>query len=105
MDCHSSPKSTMDCHSSPKSTMDCHSSPKSTMDCHSSPKSTMDCHSSPKPIVIDLFCGGGGLSEGLVQAGFEPRVALDFDANALKTYKANHPNTEIIHGDIARACR
>jgi DNA (cytosine-5)-methyltransferase 1 len=60
----------------------------------------MDCHSR-KPIVIDLFCGAGGLSEGLAQAGFEPRVAVDFDANALKTYKANHPETEVIHGDIA----
>jgi site-specific DNA-cytosine methylase len=60
----------------------------------------MDCHSR-RPIVIDLFCGAGGLSEGLAQAGFEPRVAVDFDANALKTYKANHPETEVIHGDIA----
>lgn len=60
----------------------------------------MDCHSR-KPIVIDIFCGAGGLSEGLAQAGFDPRVAVDFDANALKTYKANHPNSETILGDIA----
>lgn len=60
----------------------------------------MECHSR-RPIVIDIFCGAGGLSEGLAQAGFDPRVAVDFDANALKTYKANHPNTETILGDIA----
>lgn len=60
----------------------------------------MECHSR-KPVVIDLFCGAGGLSEGLSQAGFDPRVAIDFDANALKTYKANHPTTEIVHQDIA----
>jgi DNA (cytosine-5)-methyltransferase 1 len=60
----------------------------------------MECHSR-KPIAIDLFCGAGGLSEGLSQAGFDPRVAVDFDTNALKTYKANHPQTEIIDGDIA----
>lgn len=61
----------------------------------------MDCHSR-KPVVIDLFCGAGGLSEGLSQAGFDPRVAVDFDANALKSYAANHPQTAIIHRDIAK---
>jgi DNA (cytosine-5)-methyltransferase 1 len=61
----------------------------------------MECHSS-RPVLIDLFCGAGGLSEGLTQAGFDPRVAIDFDANALKTYAANHPDTKIIHGDIAK---
>ena len=60
----------------------------------------MDCDSR-RPVVIDLFCGAGGLSEGLVQAGFDPRVAIDFDANALKTYKANHPDTEVVLADIA----
>lgn len=56
---------------------------------------------SRKPVVIDLFCGAGGLSEGLSQAGFDPRVAVDFDANALKTYAANHPAAEVVHSDIA----
>lgn len=60
----------------------------------------MDYHSR-KPIVIDLFCGAGGLSEGLAQAGFAPRVAIDCDSNALKTYAANHPNTSVICRDIA----
>lgn len=60
----------------------------------------MDCHSR-KPIVIDLFCGAGGLSEGLSQAGFEPKVAVDFDGSALKTYAANHPHTKVICRDIS----
>lgn len=58
----------------------------------------MDSHSGP--IVVDLFCGAGGLSEGLRQAGFDPRVAIDFDPNAIATYKANHPETETILGNV-----
>ena len=37
------------------------------------------------PVVIDLFCGAGGLSEGLAQAGFRPVVGVDFDAHAAAT--------------------
>jgi DNA (cytosine-5)-methyltransferase 1 len=58
----------------------------------------MGSHSGP--IVVDLFCGAGGLSEGLRQAGFDPRVAIDFDPNAIATYKANHPETETILGNV-----
>jgi DNA (cytosine-5)-methyltransferase 1 len=53
------------------------------------------------PIAIDLFCGAGGLSEGLRQAGCDPRVAVDFDRYAILTYKANHPETETILGDVS----
>ncbi|RWB44795.1 MAG: DNA cytosine methyltransferase [Mesorhizobium sp.] len=54
------------------------------------------------PIVIDLFCGAGGLSTGLRQAGMDPRVAVDFDSNAIATYKANHPEAETILGDVSQ---
>lgn len=54
------------------------------------------------PVVIDLFCGAGGLSEGLRQAGLNPRVAIDFDPNAIATYRANHPDTKTILGDVSK---
>jgi len=57
---------------------------------------------SRKPVAIDLFCGAGGLSEGLSQAGFEPRVAVDFDPVSLETYKNNHPGTKALNADIAK---
>jgi len=57
--------------------------------------------SASRPIVIDLFCGAGGLSEGLRQAGFDSRVGVDFDKNAIATYKLNHPGAEVICGDVA----
>jgi len=56
--------------------------------------------SSP-PIVIDLFCGAGGLSEGLTQSGFDVRVGLDFDPHALATFRANHPQAESICADVS----
>lgn len=52
-------------------------------------------------IAIDLFCGAGGLSEGLRQAGFETRVGIDFDKTSIATYKINHPEAETILDDIA----
>ena len=41
-----------------------------------------------KPTAVDLFCGAGGLSLGLEQAGFETQMALDNDGDACATYKA-----------------
>ncbi|WP_164902159.1 DNA cytosine methyltransferase [Rhizobium leguminosarum] len=52
------------------------------------------------PVVIDLFCGAGGLSEGLRQAGFQPRVGVDFDKHAAATYRHNHPGVPVIEGDV-----
>ncbi len=43
------------------------------------------------PTVVDLFCGGGGLSEGFRRAGFRPLLALDSDPVSLRTYALNHP--------------
>lgn len=50
--------------------------------------------------VIDLFCGAGGLSEGLRQAGFKVLVGNDFDVAACKTYSATHPSAQFLDGPI-----
>lgn len=39
----------------------------------------------------DLFCGGGGMSLGLIQAGFEDTVAVDFWDAAKKNYTTYEP--------------
>lgn len=44
-----------------------------------------------KPTLVDLFCGSGGLSLGLVQAGFRVVFANDIAKPALQTYSFNHP--------------
>ncbi|OWJ84324.1 DNA cytosine methyltransferase [Haematobacter missouriensis] len=38
---------------------------------------------------VDLFCGAGGLSLGLREAGIRPVFAADFDAHSCATYRAN----------------
>lgn len=44
---------------------------------------------SPKPRAIDLFCGAGGLSLGLRDAGFSVLVGADADPWAVETHTAN----------------
>ena len=39
--------------------------------------------------AVDLFCGAGGLSLGLRDAGFTPVYALDSDRHAAETYRRN----------------
>jgi DNA (cytosine-5)-methyltransferase 1 len=54
-----------------------------------------------RPILVDLFCGAGGLSLGLEQSGFRPVFAVDFDRHAIATYKRNHPDVLAVEKDIA----
>jgi DNA (cytosine-5)-methyltransferase 1 len=45
-----------------------------------------------KPRIVDLFAGGGGLSEGFEQVGFDVALVVDADAIAMRTYRFNHPS-------------
>jgi DNA (cytosine-5)-methyltransferase 1 len=49
---------------------------------------------------VDLFAGAGGLSEGFKWAGMKGIVANDILPHASATYRANHPETQFIEGDI-----
>lgn len=53
------------------------------------------------PILVDLFCGAGGLSLGLGLSGFRPVLGLDFDKNAIGSYASNNPNTAALCDDIS----
>lgn len=50
--------------------------------------------------VISLFSGCGGLDLGFERAGFDILVANEFDKTIWATFKANHPNTHLIEGDV-----
>ncbi|MEX2173285.1 MAG: DNA cytosine methyltransferase [Pirellulaceae bacterium] len=55
---------------------------------------------SRKPRAIDLFCGAGGLTTGLVQAGFEVIGAVENDSLASRAYRLNHSGVAIWKKDI-----
>lgn len=45
-------------------------------------------------IIVDLFAGGGGASEGIKRAlGREPHVAVNHDPEAIRMHSINHPGT------------
>lgn len=56
--------------------------------------------SNEKLNVVDLFSGAGGLSRGFMDAGFNVALGIDFDDAALKTFKRNHGDAEIMKLDL-----
>lgn len=50
--------------------------------------------------VLDLFAGAGGFSLGFMQAGFELIGAVEIDQWASETFQYNHPNVNVLNGDI-----
>ncbi len=54
-----------------------------------------------KPTVVSLFAGCGGSSLGYKMAGYEERLAVEWDDNAAETFRLNFPEVSLFHGDIA----
>lgn len=50
--------------------------------------------------AIDLFCGGGGLTEGLKQSGFEVVAAIENNSVAADTFRENNKETILFEEDI-----
>ena len=53
-----------------------------------------------KPLIVDLFCGCGGLSLGFEKAGYEIALAIDLWNDAVNTYNHNHKNPVAVCKDI-----
>lgn len=53
-----------------------------------------------KRTAIDLFCGAGGLTQGLKQAGFNVIGAIESHPTYAESYKLNHPKTNLKLCDI-----
>ena len=55
----------------------------------------------PPLTVLDMFCGAGGLSLGLKQAGFTITLAIDNNTTALQTYTKN-VGTHVVKDDLSQ---
>jgi DNA (cytosine-5)-methyltransferase 1 len=57
---------------------------------------------SDAPTVISTFAGCGGSSLGYSMAGFRELLAVEWDDNAVATFRLNFPDVPVYHGDIAK---
>lgn len=54
------------------------------------------------PTVISTFAGCGGSSLGYKLAGFKELLAVEWDDNAVETFRLNFPDVPVYHGDITK---
>ena len=52
--------------------------------------------------AIDFFCGGGGMTNGLIQAGIEVIAGVDLDLEAKETYEHNNHGATFVNADLNR---
>ena len=52
--------------------------------------------------VMSLFSGAGGLDLGFKRAGFQPLLAIDYDPDAVATYKRNHSDADTRQIDLSK---
>lgn len=53
-----------------------------------------------KYTAADIFCGAGGASRGIQDAGIHIAAAVDHWPDACRTYKANFPNVRLYDNDV-----
>lgn len=53
-----------------------------------------------KPTAIDIFCGCGGTTQGVKDAGFRVLGGVEIDDLAVKTFRANHKRVKVWHKDV-----
>ncbi len=52
--------------------------------------------------AVDLFCGAGGLTHGLMQAGIKVEAGIDIDRQAEFAYATNNPGARFLLWDLSR---
>jgi len=52
-------------------------------------------------IAVDLFCGAGGLTRGLLDAGIEVKKGFDIDSRFKETYEKNNPGVSFNSKDVS----
>jgi DNA (cytosine-5)-methyltransferase 1 len=50
--------------------------------------------------AVDFFCGGGGMSYGMREAGINVLAGIDYEPNCKKTYEDNITGAQFIQADV-----
>ncbi|MDG2431088.1 DNA cytosine methyltransferase [Flavobacterium sp.] len=50
--------------------------------------------------AVDFFCGGGGMSYGMLEAGINVLAGIDYEPNCKKTYEDNITGAQFIQADV-----
>lgn len=53
-------------------------------------------------VCVDLFCGAGGLTHGLIDAGVKVVAGVDSEEACRHPYEANHPGITFHGADVAK---
>jgi DNA (cytosine-5)-methyltransferase 1 len=52
--------------------------------------------------AVDLFCGAGGLTHGLLQSGIKVNAGIDIDEQAKHAFEKNNPGSNFLCWDVSR---
>lgn len=52
--------------------------------------------------AVDLFCGAGGLTHGLMEAGIRVEAGIEIDKQAEYAFRTNNPGAEFLRWDVTR---
>lgn len=50
--------------------------------------------------AVDFFCGGGGMSYGMLEAGIKVLAGIDYEPNCKETYEENIIGAQFIRADV-----
>lgn len=65
-----------------------------------SSKKQVNFDSMTKLKAVDFFCGGGGMSYGMQQAGIDVLAGIDYEHDCKETYEANIKGAKFIQADV-----
>jgi DNA (cytosine-5)-methyltransferase 1 len=52
--------------------------------------------------AVDLFCGAGGLTHGLIRSGIRVEAGIEIDKQAEHAFRTNNPGVDFLLWDVAR---
>jgi DNA (cytosine-5)-methyltransferase 1 len=58
-----------------------------------------------KMVAFDFFCGAGGLTHGLLDAGIKVLAGFDIDGRCRETFEKNNPRVKFIETDINKVTK